>query len=333
MSGPSKARLSNYAVWLVAIAAFVGLFFINPYSAGYGQEKRTVAWRIYEFWGDADWQHCMFVPPVVIFLIYKTRKNWPARATTIGKSKWLGFSVILISLFVYWLGFRSNIRYIGFASMHLYLVGAVLWLLGWNYFRALLFPLLFLVFAWPLHFLEGMPLVKLRMIMCAISSWLLNFIGVENIRVGTGLLSAAEPSKGIARGELFQIGVDNPCSGLRSLFALLMVSALFGYFTLKKSWQKIVLFLTSIPLAVAGNIVRLIMLVVGSIYLGSDIAIGKDGGVSTFHFLSGVAVFLVAVGGMLAFALLLKKLGGEKLSNKKTTRRQISNLKTAGTKI
>jgi len=314
--------------WVLCLVPFIFLFFLFPYSAGYGQAKKTVAWRIYEFWGDADWQHCMFVPAVVLFLVYYTRNKWRALPT---KSAWLGLLILLFSLFVYWLGYRANIRYVGFAAMHLYIVGAVWWVLGWRYFLALFFPLFFLVFAMPLHFLEGMPLVKLRMVMCALSSEILGLLGIENVRIGTGLLSASDPSKNLARGELFEIGVDNPCSGLRSLFALLMVSAIFGYFSFKSIWKRIALILCSIPLAVAGNIVRLLMLVFGTITMGSDIAIGKDGGVSTFHFVAGIVVFLVAVGGMLIVASLLKKIGHESSQKPKTTRRKIDNQSSKAT--
>ena len=66
------------------------------------------------------------------------------------------------------------------------------------------------------------------------------------------------------------------CSGLRSLFALGMVSLLYGYLSLEKGWHRFLLAAAAVPFAVIGNFVRMILLYVGTITLGKEVAIGKD---------------------------------------------------------
>jgi exosortase/archaeosortase family protein len=75
-----------------------------------------------------------------------------------------------------------------------------------------------------------------------------------------------------------------------------------------KPWQKWVVFLSSIPLAVAGNFARIIMLTLGTITLGPEVAIGSIEEPTTFHMLSGFLVFAVALGGMLGVGWLLQRL-------------------------
>jgi exosortase/archaeosortase family protein len=112
---------------------------------------------------------------------------------------------------------------------------------------------------------------------------------------------------GITAGKKFEVDVADPCSGIRSLFALMMASALYGNFTLKTWWQKWILFLCSAPLAIAGNLARILMLTIGTIVFGSDFAIGKNPltDPSWFHVIAGFIVFAVAIGGMIGISRLL----------------------------
>jgi len=54
-------------------------------------------------------------------------------------------------------------------------------------------------------------------------------------------------------GNAISVDIADPCSGIRSLFALMMVSVLYALFTLETWWKKWILFLCSVPLAIAGT--------------------------------------------------------------------------------
>jgi len=208
---------------------------------------------------------------------------------------------------LFWFGYRANIRYVGFGAIQMLLTGGVLWFMGWKWFRALLLPLIFLCFAWPLVPLaEGRASFELRQIMTTASSGFLNLIGLDNLREGSRIMSMPDPAAGLELGERFQMGIDDPCSGLRSLFALLMVGTIMAFIMLKSGFRRFVLIAMIIPIAMTANLGRLLMLVFGTIWFGSEFAIGKDGGTSDFHLLAGVFVFLLGAGLLFLIALLLK---------------------------
>src|SRR5262249_25689598 len=158
--------------------------------------------------------------------------------------------------------------------VQLLLVSIVTWMLGWRWLAALWFPLLFLIFTWPMPTsVNNQITVPLQMFMSGLSTHVLNAFGIPAIQAGSGILSADNPALGIPAGKIFQVDVAQACSGIRSLYALMMVSALYAYFTLASPWKQLVLFLSSIPLAVLGNLTRILILTFGVIMLGAPVAI------------------------------------------------------------
>jgi exosortase len=207
---------------------------------------------------------------------------------------------------MYWIGYKIDITIVGFMSLQLMIGGLILWLLGWDMMKALAFPYIFLMFAYPFYFLDNIISFPLRGVMCELSQGFLNLIGVDTMRVGTALVSAPDYAAGLKQGERFALDVANPCSGIRSLFALMMVSALYAHLTLDKTWQKLVLFALSPALAVAGNFARMLMLTFGTILMGSGVAIGTEENPTTYHMAAGFFVFVVALGGMVAVGWVLQ---------------------------
>ena len=278
--------------------------FLVPYAAGYHQTRRTLAQTLEGLWANEQWQHCWLVLPALAAVIYLDR----ARLSVIPlRGSLAGLIPLLLGLALYWVGYRVENYYLGFAALHLLVIGMVLFLAGWGLLWALSFPLLFLVFLWPLFFLENSLTFPLRMIMSHASVAVLNLIGIPVVLQGTGLISAPDHLLGLPAGKKFSVDVADPCSGIRSLFALMMVSALYAHFTLKSWWKKWILFLCSIPLALAGNLVRILTLTLGTVAFGTEFAIGKNALTepSWFHLGAGYLVFAVALGGMLATAWLL----------------------------
>lgn len=279
-----------------------GLYGFVEYSAGYN-EKRV---PIFEFasgmWKLEDWQHCFMVPfaaGLIVFLDRKKLLALPAAGT------WFGLPFVLLGLIIFWFGYQADIIYFGYISFQIMLAGLILLLLGWRWMMALAFAWLFLAFMWPLLFLDNVVAFPLRVIMSKASVFVLNGIGVPTMLSGTAILSAPDALTNRPMGQLFSVDVADPCSGIRSLFALMMVSALYGHFAVQGWWRKWIIFFSSIPLAVFGNLCRIIMLTFGTIALGSETAIGTLEHPSFFHMLSGYMVFAVALGGMIGVSKIL----------------------------
>lgn len=294
----------NIFAAVAAAAVFIALFAWFPYASGYGAHRVSMFKFMAWVWKSPEWEHCWLVPLAVAGLVFYRRKSLAALPV---EGSWTGLAALAATFFIYWLGYLADNIYIGYAAMLAFAGSAVLWLLGWRWLMALAFPIGFLAFMFPLPFMDNFLAFPLRILMSSVSVGFLNMLGLACTQSGTAIVSAPDFAAGLAAGQRFAVDVADPCSGIRSLFALMMVSALYGYIAMDRPWQKWAVFLSSIPLAVAGNFARIIMLTVGTLTLGADTAIGSLEEPTVFHMASGFLVFGVALGGMLLFGWLLQR--------------------------
>jgi len=310
--GEVRSQWQDRALWVevaVAFAVVIGLYGFIPYNFGFESKARSVFEMLQRFWTDpstADWHHGMIVPLISVGLILHRAKE--LEKVVIQPSAW-GVLGVVAALALFWVGYKIDITIVGFLSLQMMIGGLILWLFGWEMMKAVAFPYAFLMFAYPFYFLDTIVAFPLRGLMCQMSQFFLNLVGVDTLRVGTALVSAPDYAKGLAQGQRFALDVATPCSGIRSLFALMMVSALYAHLTLQKGWQKWVLFLLSPALAVLGNFARMVMLTLGTILLGSAVAIGTEEHPTTFHMAAGFFVFVVALGGMVGVSRILQGIG------------------------
>lgn len=291
--------------WITVLIIFVELCLaIMPYSFGYEDGRVSLGWFLQNGWKQDEWKHCWLILPFFCFLVYQARETL---ALVKPKGEWLGLVAFIFCLFIYYIGFRVDNIQLGIFAMWVMAPSLVLWLAGWNALSILAFPLFFLFFAWPVGFLESAITFPLRVMMSHAAVFSLDFIGIDVVRNGTGILSAPEPLLGIPAGKKFAVDVADPCSGIRSLFSLMMASALYGNLVLVKWWQKWILFICSAPLAIAGNLARILMLTIGTIVCGPDFSIGKSPltDPSWFHMAAGYLVFFVALCGMVGIGKVL----------------------------
>ena len=307
----SSSRLPLYLCSGVAVLLSALLLSLQ-YSYGIGTTTYSLAQYIWRTWNESeDMGHGFLVLPAAAFLIYHDRARLLALTPRPG---WGGLALMTGGLLLYWGGHQADVTFVGLVSVMLVLAGTVWWLLGREFLGALAFPIGFLIFAIPFPGLDMMVALPLRFLMSKCSVILLNLIGVPVILSGTGILSAPDPIHHLAAGQRFAVDVANPCSGIRSLMALMMVGALFAHFTLTSAWKKWVLFLSALPLAVLGNLARILMLTLGTVAFGSEFALGKNPleHPSWFHLASGYLVFIVALGGMMGLGSLLGRINGKK---------------------
>ena len=309
---PSSEILLCGVVSLLLVTLLLAL----QYSYGIGTTTYSLAQYIWRTWNESeDMGHGMIVVPAFVFLIWNDRERLLALAPRTG---WPGLGLLILGLFLYWAGHQADVTFVGLLSVMIVLCGSVWWLLGWDFLKALSFPLAFLLFARPCPGLDMMIALPLRFLMSKISVIVLNVIGVPVVLSGTGILSAPDALHGFVAGQKFAVDVANPCSGIRSLFALMMVGSLFAHFTLKGAWRKWLLFLSTPPLAVMGNLARILMLTIGTVLFGSEFALGKNPleHPSWFHLLAGYLVFIVALLGMMGVASLLSRFGKTRKTRK-----------------
>lgn len=311
-SGDNKAGLQTQtlrqlALWGLPLVLLL-LFLVWPYQQwDFSRRESILAGWARWVSTKTDWQFCLLVPLLVGWLVWLRRDELRKLPW---QGDWLGLLPFGLGTFFFWLGYKADTGYPGFLAVQFTLAGMILLVAGRGWMRTLFFAWLFLFFTWPMQPLEDSLASPLRPKTAAMAATLLNLIGVPAVNEGSALQSAQDAASGIALGSAFSLDVDAKCSGINSLFALMMISALLGYLALKQPRSRLVLFVCAVPLAVAGNVVRLLLLVAGTLLFGSDFAVGRHIGdhqeMSPYHTFAGFAVFGVALSGMFALCWLFE---------------------------
>jgi exosortase/archaeosortase family protein len=140
------------------------------------------------------------------------------------------------------------------------------------------------------------------MLMSGLSHHMLLLMGVKNVLNGTAIVSPP------GQTPAFGIDIADPCSGIRSLFALVMVAALAAFVLFRHAWQKAVIVLAAVPLVILGNLVRIIILTLATIHLGEPFALGVNDHPSWFHEGAGYVVYLINFASLLGLGWVLNKI-------------------------
>lgn len=306
------------AILAVATSAFslLTLFSFIPYAAGYGFVPNSLFENAKVLWlGSSEWTHGLAVIPLAGLLLFLRRRVLGAIPI---KGSWLGLPVLTVSALAYWFGAVADLQYVGYISLQGFLAGLVLWVLGSRFFKEISLIWAFLTFAWPFVFLDQYLGLPLRLLMSDASAHFLNLIGLPALKDGTAILSAPNPAVGLLTGQRFSVDVADPCSGLHSLFALTMVSSFYAIVILRRWWQVVIVTLAALPLAIFGNLCRIVMLTVGALQFGNAFAVGSLENPSWFHDAAGILVYVAALSGVLLIASLVKKIMSRNASTRAT---------------
>jgi exosortase len=249
----------------------------------------TWVWAFRAWNSENDLEHGVGILPAAIIVAWLHREDF---RRAIKAPSWLGVPVILLGVLLFVSAAWVQQPRIAIVAFPVLVFGGVLFLWGWQMARLATFPCLFLLFMVPIGFLLSRT-VPLQLAVASIVTTLSNLIGIGVSRDGVNLL---------ANDGSFQCQVAGGCSGVRSLMAMALLSSLYGHFTLRATWQRVLIFCMALPFAVVGNIGRVFSIVVVSKLFGSDIGTGP------WHDISGFIVTIpIAVGAMIGLANLLTR--------------------------
>ena len=289
------SRPSTFWVGLAAVVGvFIGLYFVQGYSTGLMLGDRDTLWESmragYER-SNGEWSFGYLVPVAVLALIWFMRREFAE--LEVKPANWSGLLVVGLALFFYFGGYRANVAYVGYFSGQLLVMGSILFFLGWKWFRKGFWIWCLFGMVWPLDFLLQPVAVTLGEIMVRLTTVVLNLFGVQAIPSGTTVMTNTPDP---ITGDPISLNIALACSGMRSLFALIMIGLVFAAVMLKSEWKRWLL-MACIPLiAVVGNFGRMITLYLGARIGGTEFAIGAgEGNESAFHIGSGLVVFVIAL--------------------------------------
>lgn len=241
----------------------------------------TFVW-MYDRWTSAEtyYSHGFLIPLISAFLVWHKRKD--LSVIPVAPAALPGWGLFLSGIAIHLISSLWQVYFSSGFSMILVVSGLVMIFLGKGFFRAVAFQVLFLVFMIPL------PLVaisnisfRLKILASQAAVFFVNLLGLPAIREGSVIKTANS-----------YLIVEDPCSGIRSLIALIALGCLMAYLSKASRKGKILLFLSSVPIALFANVARIIVLTFVSEIYGARIATGL------FHDIMGYVVFIIAFTGL-----------------------------------
>jgi exosortase len=236
----------------------------------------TLRW-LFDRWTISVWHnaHGLFVLPLVAWLVYQELRSH--RTLPVEASAW-GFALLVPALALSALDAGMHTELLSAIAFILALPALSLLFLGVARTKVILFPLCFSVFALPIPLgLTETAHLQLRHVAVAACSYVLPWLGITVLAEGTTLHTI--------RGSLL---VADACSGFSTLYAAFAVACLTAY-SAASPWRRVVVLAAAAPVAIASNILRVVLLVALVAWRGQGVL------ETPLHPLSGLMTFALAL--------------------------------------
>jgi len=261
-----KAPPKNRLPW--AGIAWFGLILVACYM--------PVLQRLIHQWNyDPDMGHGFFVPVISAFIVWQRRNEL---AVVKPQPNLWGLLVIAwgaIQLLIATLGAELFTARMSFVVT---IIGVVWTLGGTVMLKKLAFPLFLLFFMLPIpSVIYSAATFKLQILASQLADTALTVLSIPVLREGNVL---ELPNQ--------KLSVVEACSGIRSLLSLTFLSLVYGYFFERKTWIRVVLFISTIPIAIVANASRVTMTGIMT-QVKAELAEGF------FHQAEGWVIFMVAL--------------------------------------
>ena len=253
----------------------------------------TITRLVGQWMHDPNFSHGFFVPLFAGFVVWQRRRRL---ARLQAHPSWFGLALIALALTLLVLGQLGAENFLARFSILLQLAGVVVLFLGWNFFRALLFPWASLLLMIPIPTLIlSQVTFPLQLLVSQVSADALDLLGVPVALEGNILRLAKMP-----------LEVAEACSGIRSLISLITLAVIYGYLTETRVWVRWLLAFASVPIAIAANSVRIIGTGLLVQYWDAEKAEGY------FHAAWGIIIFVVSLLMLYALHGLIRLIWPEK---------------------
>ncbi|MCX6922178.1 MAG: exosortase/archaeosortase family protein [Verrucomicrobia bacterium] len=258
-------RLPNKGFFLVLLVAWLALFhFLGNATLGYISTPSLLSWMLASYGsgtdaGGSDDSHGKLIPFVVIGIFWWKRKQLLALQL---RTWWPGLLLVGCSLGLHVLGYMAQQPRISIIALFGGIYGLMGLAWGPQWLRDSFFPFFLFAFCIPLGWSAVSITFPLRLFVCkAVEAISGNILQIEILRTGTSLM---DPSG------LYQYDVAAACSGIRSLFAIIAVALIYAMLGFRTWWKRGVLIASAVPLAVLGNIVRMLTIIITAAIWGQD---------------------------------------------------------------
>ena len=291
-------RLPNKAFFFVLLAAWLALFqFLGNSILGYVHTPSLFSWMLSNYNNngeETDDGMGNFIPFLVVGLFWwKRHELLDSRLQLWGG----GLLILLFAMVFHILSYTIQEPHFSIVALFMGIYGIMGMAWGPEWLRKSFFPFFLFVFCIPLGTHGQFVTFPLRLLVCQLVEMVSHFLGIDIIRMGTQLV---DPT-----GD-FQYDVAPACSGIRSLVAIFLLATVYGFFTFRSPWKRLLMMALAFPFAVLGNLLRLLMVVIVAEFGGQ-----KWGDFVHDNFITSLVPYLPVFFGMIFIGHWLEERGEE----------------------
>jgi exosortase len=240
-----------------------------------------------DWWTEPAWSYGLLIPPLALYVA------WMQRQTTLRiapHEDYRGLLVTAAACLLYLLGNLGAEFFLTRSSFILLLVGLTWTFWGLPRLRTLAFPFLLLATMVPLPVIVYNTLAApLQLFASSSATALAQALGISVYRDGN-IINLAHIS----------LGVEEACSGLNSLAALVVGSLLIAFWFSTRLRTRLLVILASVPFAIGVNVLR----VAGTAILADD---HEEFAQGFYHLFGGWLIFTAGFALLYVFARILHR--------------------------
>jgi exosortase len=258
-------RLPNKAFFLVLLVAWLALFqFLGNSTFGYIDTGSLLKWMYLlgsahsANAGETDDNQMLIAPLVVVGLFWWKRKELLSQPMALS---WQGLVLVALGLLLHIIGYRVQQPRISIVALFIGIYGLMGLAWGPKFIRACFFPFFLFIFCVPFGTLSQSVTVPLQQIVTRIVEVISHGVGIHVVRQGTELMDSSGR---------FHYDVAAACAGIRSLIVTTLLAIVFGFVVFRSPWKRLLLVVLAAPLAVAGNVLRLMIVILVANWRGQE---------------------------------------------------------------
>jgi exosortase D (VPLPA-CTERM-specific) len=280
-----RHTLYRFPAWtLAALLLASGLIYL-----GFHEAIGVMVWS----WQTAEFSHGYLIPVLAAYLIWQRRSELSQLEF---KGSWGGLAVVLAGIALAVVGRFAALYTFQHIALLIVIYGLVLSLVGWSVMRVLAAPLGVLVFMIPLPSMLMFPLSsELQLLSSTLGVWLMRLAGVSTYLEGN-----------VIDLGIYKLEVAEACSGLRYLLPLMTLAFLLACFFRAAAWKRVIVFLSSIPITLFMNSLRIAAIGVMVDRWGPSMAEGL------LHDVQGWMMFMLSTVCLVLVAVLLARVGKDR---------------------
>jgi len=250
-------QLPNKAFFLLLLGAWLALFqFLGNSTFGYSDSPSLFQWMYGAYTAKtvvADDSHGLLIPLAVLGLMWWKREELLSQPL---KVWWPGLVLVALALALHLAGYVVQQPRVSIVALFAGVYGlmGLAWGPGW--LKRSFFPFFLFMFCVPLGSLTEPVTFPLRLLVTKLVAVIgQHILAIDVVSDGTRLIKLPWQ---------YEYEVAAACSGIRSLVAIVAIAIVYAFMVFRSGWKRVALIASAFPLAVIGNTVRMLLIVIAA---------------------------------------------------------------------